>query len=412
LESIFYRAENRACCVPRSSLRALQFSKNLCVKALEASIVRVRRARDRGKLRAFPTNDHIRIHQRDTLFLLSTYIQQFVMPPNVLHSWDSNASKQRFHVHPDEIDDNGNQHNPEFDTNAILPPKTTWGKSTPRDNGRALWEKILQNGAHLIPDDADEEFHPSISSELFASLSDIVVLSDDTRESDWLNQFRGRLTNVSTGLLEGLRKHAPDQKRMSTVADFNDNLFYHMQQERGLRHFHGLDTEHVEELETVLNANEYLGSFLTTKCSLPQPAHVDYPWEVLEQHAGDESLKIGFFPLTKEGMFLQIWPTIVSPKYSSIEVEGQIIFIPYGKLLTVPASTIHGGGFRTNELRSQNENNNSGNLRFHLYIATNESALPVHQTNKYTEPYDRTKELSRRYVDSRHMNVLLENFFV
>ena len=215
------------------------------------------------------------------------------------------------------------------------------------------------------------------------------------------------------------RKYAPNVNNMSTVADFNDNLCYHMQHERGLGHLGNLNSSNVEELETILQANEYLGSFLTTKSSLPQPPHVDYPWEILEQHSDDQSLKIGFFPLTQEGMFLQIWPTI-DPLYEdpTREVEGEIIFIPYGFLLTVPASTIHGGGFRTTKLCNQNDRsesqseNGGGNLRFHLYIATNEASLPAHQTNKYTEPSNKSKELSRRYVDSKHMKVLLENFFV
>ena len=220
-------------------------------------------------------------------------------------------------------------------------------------------------------------------------------------------------------MLKQNRKHAPDLGNMSTVADFNDNLFYHMQQERGLKHFDGLSPSNVQELENTLQANEYLGSFLTTKSSLPQPPHVDYPWEILEKHAANESLKIGFFPLTEEGMFLQIWPTASPSQDRSIEIEGQIIFIPHGKLLIVPASTIHGGGFRTTALEEKGDHGNkhvnsgrSGNLRFHLYIATNRASLPAHQTNKYTEPCDRTKELSRRYVDSKHMQVLLDNLFV
>ena len=185
-----------------------------------------------------------------------------------------------------------------------------------------------------------------------------------------------------------------------------------MQQQRGLRHFDSLNSNNIKDLEESLQANEYLGSFLTTKSSLPQPAHVDYPWEVLDAHAETQSLKIGFFPLTVEGMFLQIWPTADPSQDPSIEIEGQIIFIPYGKLLKIPASTIHGGGFRTTELRSGIHGGGRGNLRFHLYIATNQASLPRHQTNKYTEPSDKTKELSRRYVDSKHMEILLENFFV
>ena len=84
-------------------------------------------------------------------------------------------------------------------------------------------------------------------------------------------------------------------------------------------------------------------------------------------------------------------------------IHGEIIYIPFGKLLTLPASTIHGGGFRTNQ--------DNGNLRFHLYLAQGDSKLPDYQTNKYTEPYDKTKELCDRYVDSPHMKVLLDHLF-
>ena len=119
-------------------------------------------------------------------------------------------------------------------------------------------------------------------------------------------------------------------------------------------------------------------------------------------------------------MFLQIWPT--ASTNLSIDgniIEGEIIFIPYKRILIVPATTIHGGGFRTTTFVE--EPGRCGNLRFHLYIAASATTgtgtgtgatLPAHQTNKYTEPHDRTKELSRRYVDSKHMQVLLQNLFV
>lgn len=340
------------------------------------------------------------------------------MPPNVLHCWDSNVPKPEFHRVPFDFGDNDNDHyHPEINTNQ--PPKISSERSKSGDNGRFLWKKILRDDIDVRISDDNKKTDASVSSELLASLSSIIVLDDEERKQDWLDRFGGQLSKVSQELLEGLRKHAPNLNKMSTVADFNDNLFYHMQPERGLAHFGGLNPSNVEELEAVLQANEYLGSFLTTKSSLPQPAHVDYPWEVLENHSEDRNLKIGFFPLTKEGMFLQIWPTVGPSEDPSIEVEGQIIFIPHGKLLTIPASTIHGGGFRTTELRDKNVFNSQrgsgddgGNLRFHLYIATNQISLPAHQTNKYTEPRDRTKELSRRYVDSKHMKTLLQNFFV
>lgn len=390
------------------------------------------------------------------------------MPPNVLYSWDSDAAKRHYY---DDYHRHRHHHQqqPEFNPELFLPCKTPRSlndnDSNDDDDARTLWKKLLRkyyissatictttdDDRHqeatpiVLPnkDNDDDDDDDDCSCCLLTSLSSIVVLDDKAEKKDWLNRFEGQLSEVSSELLQELRKHAPDLNTMSTVADFNDNLFYRMQQERGLEHFTGISHDTVRELEGALlhRANEYLGSFLTTKSSIPQPAHVDYPWEVLEEHAGDQSLKLAFFPLTEEGMFLQIWPHAAGsgkmPGPSSAAaadrsvVEGEIVFIPYGKLLIVPASTIHGGGFRTTPLpmplggeendaapaadrssRSNNSTSSGGNLRFHLYIATKDSSLPAHQTNKYTERFDKTKELSRRYVDSKHMQVLLESFFV
>ncbi|KAL3925987.1 MAG: hypothetical protein SGILL_000034 [Bacillariaceae sp.] len=251
-------------------------------------------------------------------------------------------------------------------------------------------------------DDAD-----GLSPQLVEALSSVRVLDDPKENQEWLEQHKGCLADLSPKLLEGLRKHAP-RHFSARVADFNDNLYYHMQQQRGLDHYDLEDDAGVGELQDFLNANEYLGSFLSTESSVPQPPHVDYTYDVLQEHAENETLKIGFFPLTKDGMFLQIWPT--SPSVDpSIRIEGEIVHIPYGKLLVVPASTIHGGGFRTS---SREDAGLYGNLRFHLYIATKEATLPVHQNNKYTEPHDKSKELSRRYVDSNHMATLMDALFV
>jgi hypothetical protein len=129
---------------------------------------------------------------------------------------------------------------------------------------------------------------------------------------------------------------------------------------------------------------------------------VDYTLEVLEEYG--QNLQIGFFPLTREGMFLQVWQR---DDTSREQIEGEVIFVPFGKLLVVPAKTIHGGGFRTNVDAAV-----VGNLRFHLYLALKSTQLPSHQTNKYTEPNDKTKELSRRYVDSPRMPDLLNYLFV
>jgi hypothetical protein len=112
-------------------------------------------------------------------------------------------------------------------------------------------------------------------------------------------------------------------------------------------------------------------------------------------------------------MFLQVWPTLPDDAEPSAIVDGQVVYIPYGKILMLPASTIHGGGFRTTRL---NDTASHGNLRFHVYVATDggqgTASLPIHQSNKYTEPLDKSAELSRRYVDSRHMPTLMRHLFV
>ena len=107
---------------------------------------------------------------------------------------------------------------------------------------------------------------------------------------------------------------------------------------------------------------------------------------------------------------------MTSSTSTSSTIPGRVIFIPYGKLLVLPAHTIHGGGFRTTPITTTNQQQyqeeEDGNLRFHLYIARNQAKLPQHQTNKYTEPNDKSKELSYRYVDSPLMNELLDCLFV
>jgi hypothetical protein len=90
-------------------------------------------------------------------------------------------------------------------------------------------------------------------------------------------------------------------------------------------------------------------------------------------------------------------------------IEGEVIFIPFGNVLLLPANTIHGGGFRTSSMKDDGPN---GNLRFHVYVARNGVDLPEHQTNKYTEPNDRRKELSERYIDAPYLSNLVDGFFV
>ena len=119
-------------------------------------------------------------------------------------------------------------------------------------------------------------------------------------------------------------------------------------------------------------------------------------------------------------MFLQVWKRNDDRIHCDC-IHGEIIFIPYGMMLTLPATTIHGGGFRsTRPIRDNRttgvhnkKQQNHGNLRFHLYLANGNTQLSKNQTtNKYTEPNDKTRELADRYVDSPMMKELCESLFV
>jgi len=259
--------------------------------------------------------------------------------------------------------------------------------------GRALlWHEILENKnetAYLI-DNADNE--------LLQALSKVRILNDASTNDSWLERFGASLFDIPLDLVKDLERCAPENFS-ARVADFNDNLFYKMQDEFGMEHL-GLNSE---DMQNIINSDQFLISFLSTETTTPQPAHVDFPWEFLDEQG--DSLEIGVFPLTTEGMFLQVWARNDDP--SSVSIEGEIIYIPYGKLLTLPASTIHGGGFR-----STHDCLNHGNLRCHLYIARNGGRLSRFQTNKYTEPGNKRKELAERYIDASAMDTLMHSFFV
>lgn len=163
-----------------------------------------------------------------------------------------------------------------------------------RHVGRRLWKAITEQTVITTEEEN--------ASRLRAALSSIRILDCPERNQAWLLEFDGRLQDAPLQVVQALKERAP-ANFTARVADFNENLLYEMQTQRGLGHM-GMSSHTLDEL---LGANDYLGSFLTTETSVPQPPHVDYTWEILEQYS-PEDLKNAFFPLTTEGMFLQVWP--------------------------------------------------------------------------------------------------------
>lgn len=185
-----------------------------------------------------------------------------------------------------------------------------------KENVHQVWKSMLE-GKQLSNDDIDmRSIHQLLSS--------IRILDDPSHHQEWLSAFGGTLEDLPFDQVEAIHDKAPEQFT-ARVADFNENLLYAMQSERGLEHL-GLSSA---RMKAQLQAHEYLGSFLSTEHTIAQPPHVDYTWEVLEDFSPDD-LKLGFFPLTKDGMFLQVWPRYVTISFDttcSIRTHSFALFI-------------------------------------------------------------------------------------
>lgn len=88
-------------------------------------------------------------------------------------------------------------------------------------------------------------------------------------------------------------------------------------------------------------------------------------------------------PLTPEGSYLQVWAEAG---------EGKVIYIPYGKMLIVPAKLVHGGGFF--------EKGSNGHLRLQiLFFAgyTEEKVMPkvAETVNLSSETFQHNRHLSK-----------------
>ena len=285
--------------------------------------------------------------------------------------------------------------------------------------GKLLWRLMLttkevnvnntneNDWAALINAHAEELSGVSIEQlqEYHQALTSIIILDEaiDDRAASLLEEYRGKLVDISPTLIHELRQQSPDEFT-AFVADFNDNLAYSLERNsnRGVpavartmsatawkREQQQLEDSLKNALPQQRQQNDPLGiqgSFLKTEYkTIAQPAHIDFTWQMLAEQGSH--LWLAFFGLTQEGMILQVWPTSDTSKAH----RGQLVFVPLGKLLVMPSDTIHGGGFRTRPIF--NGGNDIGNLRYHLYLATDGHGLPQFVNNTYTQKNDRRREL-------------------
>ncbi|MGK3743862.1 MAG: hypothetical protein ACI8RD_009659 [Bacillariaceae sp.] len=136
------------------------------------------------------------------------------MPPNINQNWDSTVVAQkrfygdhRYRYRRDFDNDDDSQLFVPDDNNLFTSLKSTTTSTKIDDDddddndGRKLWKKILRKEIVVAIDNDDEEEDFTIKS----ALSSIIVLDNEIENKEWLNRFQGRLSKVSSELLQGLR---------------------------------------------------------------------------------------------------------------------------------------------------------------------------------------------------------------
>lgn len=145
------------------------------------------------------------------------------------------------------------------------------------------------------------------------------------------------------------------KQSLKVQKELEDHLYYHLKEMKYC--FFGQQIQ-------------FYFSYLATKIEKPQPAHIDFDWEVVtKEECATRKRKRGvvngykhrvpfvaFFPLTKDGMTLEIWKARSSHQ---IGEEGELVHIPFGLMLLLRGDAVHAGGYM---------NGTEGDLRGHLYI--------------------------------------------
>ena len=100
-------------------------------------------------------------------------------------------------------------------------------------------------------------------------------------------------------------------------------------------------------------------SYILSNRSWIQNPHQDIAKGVLSSEECNQEQEaatfVAFFPLTKAGMFLQLWDL-------KRQGEGILVYLPINYMLVVPGNTVHSGGFMSSA---------NGNPRCHLYVYKN-----------------------------------------
>jgi hypothetical protein len=139
---------------------------------------------------------------------------------------------------------------------------------------------------------------------------------------------------------------------------------------------------------------------ITTNESQCQIPHMDVKEPELR-----EASYVGFIPATRNGMYLEVWPVHnLCPGMKKI--QGEIIFIPLGSLLVLPATTIHGGGMKaplppttTDSVVDQSHGVIHQHPRFHFYVFPTRDEAEYSGANLFDMPSEMRLKLGTDHLE-------------
>ena len=116
-------------------------------------------------------------------------------------------------------------------------------------------------------------------------------------------------------------------------------------------------------------------AFLRSPGFAPQVSHYDFGADDRRDLAG--RIHLGICPLTVSGCHLQVWRQRENEEDGP--QQGEVLFVPKGRILLLPGETIHGGGFLSDH--------STQDLRLHFYVYT-DGVAPRRNNNDYQSVVD------------------------
>lgn len=211
-----------------------------------------------------------------------------------------------------------------------------------------------------------------------------------TSHIQWIKHLDGKIIDINVNFLSMVARAAPSKRSRTKWSSIGisrniKNYIHHKGQWYDYCNNEGYQIEYETAFkEQVLvglgfKGFEYKASYLLSMKEDIQEPHIDYEWGPLKSNKG--KLYVFFFPLTHEGMQLQIWD-YWNLKGSQEGRFGEKVFIPYGVGVLLPGHIVHAGGFMSGV---------QGNVRAHIYIGFDNAILPVKEYTNYNEGSDGNK---------------------